>query len=73
MLNMHNDIVSVVYKMSGRYEKGVRNQQIGNGGIRMIFRSGDIPLSSDLPAAPPFTYYITKIVLRVSEEYQPRS
>jgi hypothetical protein len=37
MLNMHLDIVSVVYNVSGRYGKGVRNQKIGNGGISVIF------------------------------------
>jgi hypothetical protein len=60
----------MVYKVSGRYGKGIRNQQIGNGRIRVIFRSGDIPVSSDLPAAPTFEYYITQIVPHVSEEYK---
>jgi hypothetical protein len=70
MLKIYLDIAPVVYNVSGRSGKGIRNQQIGNGGIRVIFRSGDIPVSSDLPAAPPLAHYITQIVLHVSVEYQ---
>jgi hypothetical protein len=69
MLKAYLGIVSMVYKVSGRYGKGIRNQQIGNGGIGVIFRSGDIPVSSNVTAAPQLAYYITKIVLHVSEGY----
>jgi hypothetical protein len=70
MLKVYLGIISMVYKVSGRYGKGIRNQQIRNGGISVIFQSGDIPVSSDVTATPQLAYYIIKIVLHISEGYQ---